>query len=291
MKFVVCPYCKTKTSWKVRDLTKTSVWGCHACSIGFQVSPPKEQKIKEYYIKSVYPQVWGDHQGAFAKMKEKTYQRIFKYLPDHLKNKTFIDIGCGYGFFLKESKKHGMKVIGVEPSPYLSKVARQISGAKIINDFFHNPDLNFKNKFNVVAIIDVVEHFRDPFTALEKTLTLVKKGGLLVLTTPDFSSPSRKIMRKFWHHFKDEHYYYLSGDFFKGYLPKQGFKLISLVSQPRAYSLDYLENHFKIYNIPFFSNFLHLFISKFPPNLKKQAFLVPGPLLNGNLLLVAKKIA
>lgn len=286
---VNCPYCKRLTSWQVKFLERTSILGCKFCQIGFQYPLPKKAEIKNYYQDTIYTKVWGDPFGPFKAMKQKTYRRILKHLPSNASPKTFLDIGCGYGLFLPEAQQQGMKAIGIEPSPALAKIASQVSKTKVKNGFFNDSKIIFNEQFDIVAMIDVIEHFQNPWQALEKALSLVKAGQFLILTTPDFSSPSRKILGKFWPHFKNEHYFYLSGFFLKKYLPKKGFRLLTLVSQPRVYSLNYLENHFQTYPIPLFSVLLSFVLSYLPRHFKKQTFFVPGPLFNGNLLLIAQK--
>lgn len=277
-----CPNCSSKKVNKLRRLTFNYVYQCTSCSLGFQYPQPTKEQIKKYYQQSVYPQVWGNHQGSFGQMKRITYRWIF----DHLEKgggRKLLDVGTGYGFCLLEAQKRGYQPVGIEPSPQLSKISHR-AGIKIINDFFENIHLN-KKSFFVVSQFDTIEHILNPWQMLKKAVTLIAPGGFLVITTPDITSFSARLMGKLWFHLKDEHYYYFSPDILAKLLEKEGLTVSKCLPQKRPLTLAYIENHLRIYPIPLLSAIFKRLISWLPTSLKNQVFTV----FDGNLLMIAQK--
>ncbi|QQG43504.1 MAG: class I SAM-dependent methyltransferase [Candidatus Daviesbacteria bacterium] len=216
-------------------------------------------------------------------MKKITYQWIFKHLGKG-RGEKLLDIGTGYGFALLEAKRKGYQPVGIEPSPELSKIASKAHGVKVINDFFENVKFPIES-FHLVSMFDSIEHMLNPQASLKKAAALVKPGGFLVITTPDINSLSAKLFYKYWFHLKNEHYYYFNKEILKNLLLKNGFTVKISMGQKRPLTLKYIENHFRIYPIPFLSiTFRHL-LSLVPTKIKNKIFTI----YDGNLFMVAQK--
>lgn len=278
-----CYYCKSSKVNRVRKLSKNWVYRCSRCGLGFQNPLPSEKEIRNYYLSSIYPEVWGKHTESFGKMKKATYKWIFSHLPWGGGEKL-LDIGTGYGFCLSEAGKKNYEATGVEPSEKLAKIAEKTGNTKVVRGFFE--DSKFPpDSFKVVSIFDTLEHVRKPFEFLKKAINLVKPKGYLVISTPDYGSLSSRFLERFWFHLKDEHYFYFSGEFLGKFFENEGFRIIEAVPQKRPLSLAYLENHFRIYPIPIFSPILHKLILWLPRKIKSKIFSI----YDGNLFLIAQK--
>jgi len=94
-----------------------------------------------------------------------------------------LDIGCGYGFFLKEMKSRGWMVEGVEISPTGRHYAYHKWGIPVHSQPLEKlgiPD----NSFEVITLFYVIEHVLDPLSLLIETKRLIKPGGLILLRWP-----------------------------------------------------------------------------------------------------------
>jgi 2-polyprenyl-3-methyl-5-hydroxy-6-metoxy-1,4-benzoquinol methylase len=49
---------------------------------------------------------------------------------------SLLDIGCGMGGFLLAGQELGMEVLGIDPSRDHSRVAKEIFGLPVLNDYF-----------------------------------------------------------------------------------------------------------------------------------------------------------
>lgn len=94
---------------------------------------------------------------------------------------SILDVGCGDGLFFPELSKCGA-VEGVEPDAALVTGA---SERKIHTTPF---DHRFQpgKRYDLLLMLDVLEHLPDPVAALECAERLLEPGGMLLLTVPAF---------------------------------------------------------------------------------------------------------
>lgn len=104
---------------------------------------------------------------------------------------TWIDVGCGDGALVMTAADFGFHAIGLD--------ARADAVARIQALGFSAQQVDFMNvlldeKVDVISMMDVLEHIPYPARALEKANMLLRPGGLLVISLPDLTSSSWRIM-------------------------------------------------------------------------------------------------
>lgn len=107
-----------------------------------------------------------------------------------VRGKKCLDVGSGGGFFAYELSKKGADVEGID-------YAR--SGVSFAKERF--PDVSFRqmsaydmstfpgDSFDIVTLLDVIEHISDQTKALREIKRVLKPGGLLVIATDVDDSP------------------------------------------------------------------------------------------------------
>ncbi len=94
----------------------------------------------------------------------------------------FLDIGCGFGWLLDEARQRGWESYGIEPSDIACKYAWEM-GLEVKKGFF--PQVTYEDKrFDVVCLMDVLEHLDEPGNMLNNIQNILKPSGLLVLNVP-----------------------------------------------------------------------------------------------------------
>lgn len=111
--------------------------------------------------------------------------------------RRLLDVGSGAGFFLKVAEQRGWEAEGVEISEAASAYARKIVGVKVHNQKIE--EMNFPEEvFDTVTLLDMVEHLRDPLRSVMGMKQIMKKGGILLINTPDLGSLSRNFLGDAW---------------------------------------------------------------------------------------------
>ena len=91
----------------------------------------------------------------------------------------------------------GFECHGAEPS----KDARDILANNGIHVYPSVDEVTMPgNYFDVIVFNQSLEHIPDPMRALVKAVSLLKEGGLLVISVPNFASNERRVFGMFWRH-------------------------------------------------------------------------------------------
>jgi 2-polyprenyl-3-methyl-5-hydroxy-6-metoxy-1,4-benzoquinol methylase len=108
-----------------------------------------------------------------------------------------LDVGCGDGTFLARMKSLGWEALGVE----LDEKAANVAKTKFDADVFIGTleAAGFADEsFDVITLSHVIEHVGDPKELLCRCRKLLKKGGRVVVTTPNADSLGHKIFQENW---------------------------------------------------------------------------------------------
>lgn len=110
-------------------------------------------------------------------------------------NLRICDIGCGLGAFLQSCDMVGWETFGLDISDYAIKDVREKTKAKLaVGDV--QKEIPFVGDFDSITCFDVIEHLGDPKRALINIHRKLKKGGVLVLTTPNTKSDFLKAFSR-----------------------------------------------------------------------------------------------
>ncbi len=109
----------------------------------------------------------------------------------------FLDVGCGMGGYLFAAKKLGLSVLGFEPSAEHSEVAREILELPVITDYF-TPAQADGRRFDLIMLSHVIEHIYDPASFIKGLLSVLKPGGVLLITTPNTQSYIARLCGARW---------------------------------------------------------------------------------------------
>lgn len=128
-----------------------------------------------------------------------TYYNAIRILDKYLKqNSNILDIGCGVGVLDFYLTKKGNKVFGIDVSSKAIKVATESARLIFKNNLPKFSQLDFlkariKIKFDVVIMFEVLEHLKNDKKAIQKINSLLKKNGLLILSSPSNNAPLYKL--------------------------------------------------------------------------------------------------
>lgn len=156
----------------------------------------KEKYTKEYFLGSIDDKTKKSYGAAgFQSFKrghiDKRYKWFLRNL--NLKGKVVLDVGSGRGEVVNYcSKKGAQRVIGIDFSKEVIRLALDFNRGNPNIELIEMEakDINFQNVFDVVFMLDVIEHIPDEEMELiySNIYAALKQNGILILNTPIYKS-------------------------------------------------------------------------------------------------------
>ncbi len=185
---------------------------------------------EDYLMKEYLPslEIWGD-QVDMAPFRLK-YCGLLDFLEGFKKNLSLLDVGCGPGLFVKAAEERGWAAQGVDISSSAVEFGKKNLGVHLFCGSLE--EMHFEeDRFDVILFQDVVEHLFDPLTVLGEVYRVLRRGGVVFISTPNLRSFMGRLLGKEWAVLNPaEHLYY----FTRGTL----MKMLSQIGYSRTLSLD-----------------------------------------------------
>jgi len=242
-----CNLCGSTNYWPLFTVKKTvPIVKCSNCGLLYvtprQVWEENKQLYQtESYFKNENILLYGyhnyiDEEFLYRPLFERRIKVLEKLKPE---KGRVLDVGCAAGFFLDVAQSHGWKAQGVELSSFAAQYARDRFKLNIFNGTLMDAKLPDKF-FDVVVMDDVIEHVFDPMAQLREAHRILREGGVLTLNTPNAGGFLRKVMRRRWFHFKEDHVYYFSHETIEKALKSAGFRLMAIKPSGKVVTMRYL---------------------------------------------------
>lgn len=149
-----------------------------------------------------------------------------------------LDLGCWVGFLLAEARERGWQGVGVEPSEFASRFARDQLGLDVRTGELFSASLP-AHAFDAVVMGDVIEHLPNPGAALERVSELLAPGGVLWLALPDAGSAVARVLGRRWWSVIPTHVQYFTRRSITLLLDRHGFDLLEITTAPKAFTVGY----------------------------------------------------
>ncbi len=222
-----CRWCKQETVRQVLVKQGTSIVRCSGCSLVSSGYEPDASAMRDWYA-----QYYGERNTSRMcnDLTRARYVELLAGFEPYRKTGKLIDIGCGFGFFLSVAHAAGWEVYGTEIAEsawtYFDRLG--LPGGRIFKGDVAEADFPAAS-FDAATLIEVIEHVQDPARVLENIAELVRPGGLLYLTTPNFNSLTRRLIGSSWSVIHpQEHLSYFTPKTLYRMLVKAGFRVRAL---------------------------------------------------------------
>lgn len=122
------------------------------------------------------------YRQSIGVVRERQAAEILHFVRPHVPSGDWLDAGCGFGYLLREAKKAGYGVAGLEPDPNAVQAALALVG-----DVVRQGTMNdVQDSADVISTLDVLEHV--PMPALGEFAQTVRRhlrpGGVWVIKVP-----------------------------------------------------------------------------------------------------------
>ncbi len=181
-----CEIPEQKTFFEAYQKEVVSLLLCQECDFAYVDRLPKEN----IFFEKLYSQVQYDYSYEFNYHGKKAiYHDIKRQLQKYSPSGILLDIGTWCGTliaFMADS----YSAIGCE----ISESAASYGKSRGLNIYIGSFDaIEFSTQsFDVITIIDVLEHLPQPKNALAKIFTLLKPGGFLYIKVPNGKAQIKK---------------------------------------------------------------------------------------------------
>jgi SAM-dependent methyltransferase len=168
-----------------------------------------------------------------ALQAERLLQSVRRYRPGG----RLLDIGAGSGILVEVATRLGYGAEGIEPSEWMVRSAAA-HGLKIQAGILPHEEIT--GPYDVVTLVDVIEHVSDPVELLVQAGTVLASDGIGLVITPDVASVAARVMGKHWWHYRMAHICYFERQTLLAALRHADLEPIAIFRPSWYFTADYL---------------------------------------------------
>jgi SAM-dependent methyltransferase len=236
---VTCPLCAAPARFFMRK-SNCDIYACSACRLAFVSPLPDSTEIygQDYFAGAARGFGYVNYDSDKAPMVP-TFQKYLHAIEVLVpKRAALLDVGAATGFFVSMAIQFGFEARGIEISAYAAQQARQ-RGLPVTTGTL--ADLPLSEPFDVITMLDVIEHVRDPRREVLRASDLLRERGVLIITTLDAGSLHARLMGRRWHLIMPpEHLYYFNRMNLRALLEDAGFEVLHVSRVGKRFTLPYI---------------------------------------------------
>jgi 2-polyprenyl-3-methyl-5-hydroxy-6-metoxy-1,4-benzoquinol methylase len=229
LEIVSCAICDSD-EWRTRfRKAGTEIVECRRCGLVFVNPRYSWEVVKKRYSPDYFTQEYLPAQGVIdgridMDQVDGRHGALLCLIEGQAGSKgRLFDVGAAGGLFLAAAKRRGWTVEGIEYSEEAVRFANDRLGVEV-RQGMANDISPTAGPFDVVTMFDVIEHLVDPLDVLRRIRSVLRSGGLLVVTTPNVDALSRYALGTQWSILSPlEHLYHFSDLTLQKALQRAGF--------------------------------------------------------------------
>ncbi|HEY4408131.1 MAG TPA: class I SAM-dependent methyltransferase [Xanthobacteraceae bacterium] len=193
-----CPACRETTPHRLLYRKNgCDVWQCRSCGLGRAEDTGFDPHA--YYTGDYFSghrsDGYSDYRAAEPVLRRE-FARSVALVRDYCPTGRLLDLGCAYGFFLKEAAPY-FDVAGIELAEEAAAACRS-AGLNVLSGVADEANMARIGKVDVITLFDVIEHLPQPHETLALCERYLKPGGIIMITTGDFASPLARLAGARW---------------------------------------------------------------------------------------------
>jgi len=193
-----CPACGKSTEHRTLFVKNgCEILRCSACGLG-RAQTANFDPGRYYtgdYFSGRRPDGYADYRDTEPVLRRE-FARTVEFIRKRRPAGRLLEIGCAYGFFLQEAAPF-YDVQGLEISEDAAAFARQ-RGLPVLTGVADEAAFAQLGRFDVIVLLDVIEHLVDPAGTLALCQRHLESGGVILITTGDFASLYARLSGRNW---------------------------------------------------------------------------------------------
>lgn len=181
-----CLICRSNRLRPLSGYEKDHLCKCRQCGFVFSKAIPSEAELIDHY------KGYGRN-DYLSPITVKRYGELLDILAPYRKTNRILDWGCGIGYFLEVAKRKGWEVYGTEYTDEAVKICSE-KGITMFQGTLDKVDLP-EGYFDVITSFEVIEHINNPLQEVTRMDGLLRPGGVMYHTTPNFNSLLRYYLK------------------------------------------------------------------------------------------------
>jgi 2-polyprenyl-3-methyl-5-hydroxy-6-metoxy-1,4-benzoquinol methylase len=169
---------------------------CRACD-ALSIDPVPADRLHEIYPPTYYSFASGKRSFA-TRVKEaldrRRFARLLRALPGA--SLSALDVGGGSGYLLDLVKRADPRVTTTQVVDFdvdAERVARERGHGTYLGRI---EDYATEQRFDLVLLLNLIEHVADPGAVLAKARTLLRPGGVILVQTPNWRCLDERLFRR-----------------------------------------------------------------------------------------------
>jgi len=190
----VCVICgEDGSSWGDAD---SGFLKCTHCGAVYRSEMPSDSELEKMYS-DYYSQSNLNGSSTHMLSNDISIQNHASYIAKIAKpNSRILDFGSGTGELVSTLSNKGFDVDGIEYSKNAIIEANHKYGIKLKSSI---DDLDRSGEgYDVILVVEVIEHLCDPVKLMSSLITHLKPGGIIYLTTPNLFGLKARIHKSNW---------------------------------------------------------------------------------------------
>ncbi len=275
----VCPVCRGAQWNRIYHRQGWEFVRCLTCKlVGIEPIPTDEQ-LEAHYASRFES---GNYEPAIAAERLPTLKGIFDRVQGVGPGLIF-DIGCFDGGLLDIAVEAGWETWGLEYQGPAAEIARRKHSDRIMIGALEDCEAP-RGDFDLVTAVGVIEHLRRPDMLATFAAKCLRKGGILVVQTPNIGSLPARLLGRYWPPIAPpEHIWYFNQSNLSRLLFDAGFRGARIQQHWKPLRLGYAYDQLR-----HFGPEIQRLVSplRFVPTLMKRQVKLYG----GEMLLIAHRI-
>jgi 2-polyprenyl-3-methyl-5-hydroxy-6-metoxy-1,4-benzoquinol methylase len=227
--------CRHQEFKTIYDYDRYGLWNpvVICCKCGLIQNYPRltEEEYQKFYTSDDYRYLY-ESSVSVKSFKERytDNNHIFDELDPILKESgltTILELGCGGGWNLIPFHRNGYDVSGIDYSPMLTELGSRTYGLNVKQGSIKSLS-NASDKYDVIIINHVVEHFTDFYGLMGLITKRLNKGGVIYIGVPNMDNCAIGQLQ-------NAHTYYFTPRTFLYFMEKCGLKKISFGSAQKIH--------------------------------------------------------